>query len=80
MAIKHKSSGLRKKELKNFIKVFEFKLECIVNKSSFLTAVLSNFNGRLKDWYKNDKTTSEGCKIDATTSQSGSQKIIKEPI
>ena len=78
MAIKHKSSGLRKKELKNFIKVFEFNLECIVNKSSFLTAVLSNFNGRLKD--KNDKTTSEGCKIDATTSQSGSQKIIKEPI
>ena len=61
------------------IKDFEFNLECIVNESSFLTAVLGDFNGILKGRYKNDITTFEGCKIDTTTFQSGLHKIIKEP-
>ena len=36
-------------------------------------------NVKSSNWYKHDKTTYEGSKIDAITSQFGLQQLIKEP-
>ena len=42
-------------------------------------AVLGDFDTKSSNWYKHDKTTYEGSKIDAVTSQFGLQKLTKEP-
>ena len=45
----------------------------------FLTVVLSDFNIKPNLWFKGDKTSNEGSKIDAITSQLGLQQLINEP-
>ena len=47
-------------------------------KNIFLTA-LGNFNPKSNLWFKGDKTTYEGSKIDGITSTFGLQQIINEP-
>ena len=44
-----------------------------------MSVVLGDFNVKSSNWYKHDKTTYEGSKIDAITSQFGLQQLIKEP-
>ena len=57
----------------------ELNLDKIANKSAYLLVVLGDFNVKSSNWYKHDKTTYEGSKIDAITSQFGLQQLIKEP-
>ena len=45
----------------------------------FLTVVLGDFNAKSNLWYKNDKTTNEGFKIDGIASQCGLHQLINEP-
>ena len=45
----------------------------------FLTVVLGDFTIKSNLWFKGDKTSYEGSKIDATTSQFGLQQLINEP-
>ena len=45
----------------------------------FLTVVLDDFTIKSNLWFKGDKTSYEGSKIDATTSQFGLQQLINEP-
>ena len=45
----------------------------------FLTAVLGDFNAKSNIWFKGDKTTYGGSKIDGITSTFGLQQIINEP-
>ena len=45
----------------------------------FLVVVLGDFNAKSCNWCINDKTNSEGAKIDTLTSQNGLHQIIKEP-
>ena len=45
----------------------------------FLIVVLGDFNVKPQNWYQQDKSSYEGAKIDASITQFGLQKIIKEP-
>ena len=42
----------------------ELNLNEISKKSPFLTVALSDFNAKSQTWFKNDKTSYEGSKID----------------
>ena len=42
----------------------ELNLDEISKKSPFLTVVLSDFNAKSQTWFKNDKTSYEGSKLD----------------
>ena len=57
----------------------ELNLDKIAYKIPYLLVLLSDFNVKSSNWYKHDKTTYEGSKIDAITSQFGLQQLIKEP-
>ena len=48
------------------------------NKIPYLLVVLGEFNVKSSNRYKHNKTTYEGSKIDAITSQFGLQELIKE--
>ena len=54
-------------------------LDKISNQNPFTTVALGDFNTKSSTWYKQDKTTYEGSKINAITSQFGLQQLIKEP-
>ena len=58
---------------------FELTIDTIVNKNPFLIVALGDFNVKTTNWYKNDKNSCEGLKIDTITSQFGLQKLINEP-
>ena len=45
----------------------------------FLIIVLEDFNTKLSQLYKNDKTTTKGSKIANRTSQYGLKQIINQP-
>ena len=51
----------------------------MANHNSFLIVVLGDFNVKSKKWYKHDKTSYEGAKVDALTTHFGLQEFIKEP-
>ena len=63
----------------DFADNLELNLDKIANKSLYLLVALDDFNVKSSNWYKDDKTTYEGSKIDAITSQFGLQQLIKEP-
>ena len=62
---------------------FTNNLELILDKSfetnSFLVIALGDFNTTLSQWYKNDKTTTEGSKIANLTSQYRLKQILNQP-
>ena len=57
----------------------ELTLDEVANHNPFLIVVLGDFNVKSENWYKHDKRSREGAKIDSLTTQFGLQKIIKEP-
>ena len=63
----------------DFADNFELNLDKIANKNPYLLVVLGDFNVKSLNWYKHDKITYEGSKIDAITSQFGLRQLIKEP-
>ena len=54
-------------------------LDKIFEPNPFLVIALGDFNTKLSQWYKNDKTTTEGSKIANLTSQYGLKQIINQP-
>ena len=57
----------------------ELTLYGVANHNPFLIVALGGFNVKSENWYKHDKTSYKGAKIDVLTTQFGSQQIIKEP-
>ena len=57
----------------------ELTLDEVANYNPFLIVVLSDFNGKSENWYKHDKTSYEGAKMDTLTTQFQLQQIIKDP-
>ena len=66
-------------EFNSFIKNLELNLDKATTFNSFLVVALGDFNAKSCNWCINDKTNSEGAKIDTLTSQNGLHQIIKEP-
>ena len=63
----------------DFANKFKRNLDEVANQSLYLIVVLGDFNVESSNWYKHEKTTYKGSKIDAITFQFGFQKLIKEP-
>ena len=57
----------------------ELTLDTLAESNTHLIVVLRDFNTKSKNWYINDKTISEGAKIEFVTSQYGLHQIINEP-
>ena len=56
-------------EFEIFTNNLELILDKIFETNPFLVIALEDFNAKLSQWYKNDKTTTEGSKIANFTSQ-----------
>ena len=63
----------------SFANNFELNIDAVTANNTFLTIVLGDFNIKSNLWFKGDKTSYEGSKIDAITSQFGLQQLIIEP-
>ena len=46
-------------------------LENLVQKGSFLTTIIGNFNAKSGNWYSHDKTSFEGSTAESITSHFG---------
>ena len=57
--------------LDQFVDDLELTLDEVANHNPFLTVILGDFNVKSENRYKHDKTSYEGSKIDALTSQFG---------
>ena len=57
---------------------FELTLDTLAESNSHLIVVPGDFNIKSKNWYTNDKTTTENGKIEFVTSQYGPHQIINE--
>ena len=57
----------------------ELNLDTIANKNRYLIFILGDFNAKSSNWCKFDKTTDEGSRIEAITSQFGLKQLIQEP-
>ena len=75
----YRSPSQLSKTFEDFADNFELNLDKIANKSPYLLVFLGDFNVISSNWYKHDKTTYEGSKIDAITSQFGLQQLTAEP-
>ena len=63
----------------DFVDNLKLNLDKTANKDPYLLVVLDDFNVKLSNCYKHNKTTTyEGSKIDAITSQFGLQQLIKK--
>ena len=54
-------------------------LKTLVQKGSFLTTIIGDFNAISCNWYSHDKTPLEGSTIECITSQFGLHQLINEP-
>ena len=75
----YRSPSQSQDEFEKFAKNLELNLDTISANNPFLTVVLGDFNAKSNFWYKNDKTTNEGSKIDGIASQFGLHQLINEP-
>ena len=66
-------------DFQKFTDNFDLTLDSLAESNSHLILVLGEFNIKSKNWYMNDKTTTEGAKIIFVTSQYGLQQITNEP-
>ena len=66
-------------DFQSFANNFELNIDPVTAINLFLTVVLGDFTIKSNLWFKGDKTSYEGSKIDATTSQFGLQQLINEP-
>ena len=58
---------------------FELNIDAVTANKPFKTTVLGDFNISSNLWSKGDKTSCEGYKIDAETSQFRLQQLINQP-
>ena len=59
-----------------FANNFKLNIDAVTANNPFLTVVLGDFNVKSNLWFKGDKTSYEGSKIDAITSQFGLQLVL----
>ena len=58
---------------------FEMTLGSLVQRGSFLTAVIEDFKTKSCNWYSHDKTSFKGSTVESITSQFGLHQLINEP-
>ena len=75
----YRSPNQSQDEFETFTNNLELILDKIFETNPFLVIALGDFNTKLSQWYKNDKTTTEGSKIANLTSQYGLKQIINQP-
>ena len=73
----YRSPSQSQDEFETFAKNLELNHDTISADNPFLTVVLGDFNTESNLWYKNDKATYEGSKIDDIASQFGLHQLIK---
>ena len=61
----YRSPSQSSDSFEEFADNLQLSLDKISNQNPFLTVVLGDFNTKSSNWYKHDKTTYEGSKIDA---------------
>ena len=61
---------------KTFAENLELNLDAIAKKNRYLIVIFGDFNAKSLNWCKHDKTTYEGSKIEAITSQFGLKQLI----
>ena len=66
-------------DFEKFTDNFELTLDNLAESNSDLIVKLGNLNIKSKNWYIDDKTTTEGAKIEFITSKYGLHQIINEP-
>ena len=54
------------------------KLDILAQKNPFLMTTIGEFNANSKNWYSQDKTSSEGKTIESITCQFGLYQLINE--
>ena len=76
-----KSPNQSQDEFETFANNFELILDKIYETNPFSVIALGDYNTKLlSQWYKNDKTTTEGSKVANLSSQYGLKQIINQPI
>ena len=63
-------------EFEDFLSNFEDILNTTASSSSLFTIILGDFNARSSSWWKNDKTTVEGARLETLTSLQGFHQLI----
>ena len=76
----YRSLSQSRDEFETFTVNLELTLNKIFETKPFLVTVPGDFNAKLSQWYKNDKTSIVGSKIANLTSQCGIRKIINQSI
>ena len=66
-------------DFEGFENNFQLHIDTATASNTFLTVVHDNFNAKSNIWFKGDKKTYEGFKIDGITSTFELQQIINEP-
>ena len=74
----YRSPSQSQNEFEIFTKNLEPNLDTISANNPFLIVFL-DVNVKSNLWYKNDKTTNKGSKIDSIASQFGVHQLINEP-
>ena len=65
-------------EFETFVKNLELNLELIFTKNPYLTVVIGDFNVKSHNWYKGDKNTASGTKLEIKTSHYELIQIINQ--
>ena len=63
----------------SFVSNLELNTDAIAAKNPYLISILGDFNAKLSTWYRSDKSTYEGSRIDGLVSNYGLQQLINEP-
>ena len=75
----YRSPSQSQDDFATFSDNFEMTLDLASKKNPYLLVVLGDFNAKLRQWYDEDSSTSEGVLIENITSQFGLHQIINEP-
>ena len=75
----YRSPSQSQDDFESFANNFELNVDTATANNTFLTVVLGDFNAKSNLWFKGDKTTYEGSKIDVITSTFGLQQTMNEP-
>ena len=75
----YRSPSQSQDDFATFSDNFEMTLDLASKKNPYLLVVLGDFNAKLRQWYDEDSSTSEGILIENITSQFGLHQIINEP-
>ena len=75
----YRSPSQNMKEFMTFVKNLELNLELIFTKNPYLTVVIGGFNVKSHNWYKGNKITAGGTRIEIMTSHYGLTQIINKP-